>query len=1091
MLLADSRLRSAGRLAGWCLVFVVGGLASRQGWADWSAYRGDAQRSATTSDQLPDQLQLRWRHQAGRPPAPAWPAPARSSLWQSLQSIQPRVIEDRVFHPLAVGDAIYYGSSAEDAVVCLAAESGQVRWRFFCDGPVRFAPWVDHDQLIFGSDDGSLYAVDRHDGRLRWRRSLAPEQRWVSGNGRLISAWPIRTGVVVSDGVVYAAVGLFPTEGTFLHAVRAEDGESVWVQPLSGYSPQGYLLASSERLYIPTGRANPVSVPLAVGSPVTRYDGVGGSFALLVDDLLVAGGGNDGTLVASRSPTAERLVDYSGQQMVVTSDRSFLQTHDRLVCIDRGRQLELVQQQQRLTAERERLSQQLKQVGGDRQAERRLRAEMVTISQALDSVSEALEACRLWEVENDLASSMILAADRLVTGGHDRVAVFDAHSGERLWQAAVEGEVRGLALATQQLVVSTSAGHLIGFGAASDAPPAASVDSDSLRDTQLEEASPADTLPDQWLALRERLPVNNGYALVFGIGDPRTPVAIAQQTGYQVLVIDPDPDRVHRLRQTLASDRLYGTGSVVACSLSPDQLPITDYVASLIVLDETQRSIDWSPTELERLLRPFGGQLVRLTQDVGSDTDFVLQLGTAGGGDRLSMIWHCERGMLDGAGGWQHLYGSPANTSYSPDRNISAALRLQWFGGPGPSRMVDRHLRAQPPLADLGRLFVFGENVVMGVDPFTGLEQWALELPNSQRYSMPYDGGYAATGSGVLWVAVQDQLWHIEAASGQVTDRWKHPGPAGHHWGYAAVVDDKVVGTVQLPSASRTKPSRDSVDLDYRSGQGLVTSELLFMRRLSEDQPAWRWERGRSIFNCTITIDRGRVFFVELRGAELPQFESGRVPLSAIKEQPVWLVALDLDSGVLLWEQKLDLTGFDNIIYLQADEGQLLLSGSTDGPGGRGNYRLVMMTADTGREQWRQTHLGRSGDLYHGEQVQHPVLMPQLVVSEPYLFDRGSGELFHPDGLSDTWSFRRPGHSCGTMTGAGQSLFFRADNPVRLNLGSLPPGEDRFMRLAPTRTGCWINAIPTQGLVLIPEASAGCVCHYSLQTSIGFLPVPQ
>jgi outer membrane protein assembly factor BamB len=1091
MLLADSRLGSAGRLAGWCLVFVLGGLTSRQGSADWSAYRGDAQRSATTSDQLPDRLQLRWLHQAGRPPAPAWPAPARSSLWQNLQSIQPRVIEDRVFHPLAVGDAIYYGSSAEDAVVCLAAESGQVRWRFFCDGPVRFAPWIDGDQLIFGSDDGSLYAVDRHDGRLRWRRSLAPEQRWVSGNGRLISAWPIRTGVVVADGVVYIAAGLFPTEGTFLHAVRADDGESVWVQPLSGYSPQGYLLASAERLYIPTGRANPISVPLAVGSPVTRYDGVGGSFALLVDDLLVAGGGNDGTLVASRSPTAERLVEYAGQQMVVTSDRSFLQTHDRLVCIDRGRQLELIGQQQRLTAERERLSQQLKQAAGDRQAERRLRAEMVTISQTLDSVSEALEACRLWEVENDLASSMILAANRLVTGGDGQVAMFDAHSGERVWQAAVEGEVRGLAVAAQQLLVSTTAGYVLAFAAESASAAETLAQPDALGAVQPEGDSGPDRSLDRWQALRARLPVKAGYCLVAGIGDPRTPVVIAEQTGYQVLVIDPDPARVELLRQTLARDRLYGTGSVVACSLDPHQLPITDYVASLIVIDDTERRIDWSEAELRRLLRPFGGQLVRLTQDAGIDADFVLELGTAGGGDRLSMLWQAEREALDGAGGWQHLYGSPANTSYSPDRNISAALRLQWFGGPGPSRMVDRHLRAQPPLADSGRLFVFGENVVTGVDPFTGLEQWVLDLPDSQRYSMPYDGGYAATAGGGLWVAVQDQLWHIDTAGGQVTDRWTHPGPAGHHWGYAAVVDDKVVGTAQLPAASRTKPSRESVDLDYRSGQGLVTSRLLFMRRLAEDQLAWSWERGSSIFNCTITIDRGRIFFVELRGTPAAQPEEGRVALSAIKDQPVWLVAIDLDSGRLIWERPLDLTGLENIIYLQADAGQLLLSGSSDGPGGRGNYRLVMMTADTGREQWRQTHVGRSGDLYHGEQVQHPVLMPQLVVSEPYLFDRVSGELFHPDGLTASWSFQRPGHSCGTITGAGQSLFFRADNPVRLNLGSLPPGQDRFLRLAPTRTGCWINAIPAQGLVLIPEASAGCVCHYSLQTSIGFLPVPQ
>ena len=34
------------------------------------------------------------------------------------------------------------------------------------------------------------------------------------------------------------------------------------------------------------------------------------------------------------------------------------------------------------------------------------------------------------------------------------------------------------------------------------------------------------------------------------------------------------------------------------------------------------------------------------------------------------------------------------------------------------------------------------------------------------------------------------------------------------------------------------------------------------------------------------------------------------------------------------------------------------------------------------------------------------------------------------------------------------------------------------------RLGCWINAIPANGLVLIPEASAGCVCLFSIAATI-------
>ena len=40
-----------------------------------------------------------------------------------------------------------------------------------------------------------------------------------------------------------------------------------------------------------------------------------------------------------------------------------------------------------------------------------------------------------------------------------------------------------------------------------------------------------------------------------------------------------------------------------------------------------------------------------------------------------------------------------------------------------------------------------------------------------------------------------------------------------------------------------------------------------------------------------------------------------------------------------------------------------------------------------------------------------------------------------------------------------------------------------------TRPDCWINIVPTDGLVLIQESSSGCTCGYSMQMSIAYLPV--
>ena len=38
------------------------------------------------------------------------------------------------------------------------------------------------------------------------------------------------------------------------------------------------------------------------------------------------------------------------------------------------------------------------------------------------------------------------------------------------------------------------------------------------------------------------------------------------------------------------------------------------------------------------------------------------------------------------------------------------------------------------------------------------------------------------------------------------------------------------------------------------------------------------------------------------------------------------------------------------------------------------------------------------------------------------------------------------------------------------------------------RLGCWVNAIPGNGLVMIPEASAGCVCQFSIASTVVMEP---
>jgi len=186
---------------------------------DWPTFRHDNARSAVTSEQLPPSLSLHWVFAPLNPPEPAWPEPAKEKA---------RVRFDEAYHVVAVGDALYFGSSADNKCYCLDAASGQVRWSTITGGPIRVAPTVVDGRVYVGSDDGYAYCLRADDGTVIWKVRGAFRDDKVLGNGKMISLWPVRTGVLVDNGVAYFGAGVFPAESIFFCAVKASDGTLGW-----------------------------------------------------------------------------------------------------------------------------------------------------------------------------------------------------------------------------------------------------------------------------------------------------------------------------------------------------------------------------------------------------------------------------------------------------------------------------------------------------------------------------------------------------------------------------------------------------------------------------------------------------------------------------------------------------------------------------------------------------------------------------------------------------------------------------------------------------------------------------------------------
>ncbi len=219
----------------------------------WPTYQRDRARSAYSPEPLALPLELAWTYRAKHAPKPAWPPPARQDFWNRKRDLKARVVYDRAFHPVAAEGHVYFGSSADDKLYCLDMATGQELWSFFADGPIRLAPTVDGQRVYFAADDGCAYCLKAADGALQWKTRVAPEARHSPGNGRLISAWPARTSVIVQDGRARLCTGLFPMQGAWSVELDAATGAPLQRRRLD-FSPQGYLREANGRFAVATGR---------------------------------------------------------------------------------------------------------------------------------------------------------------------------------------------------------------------------------------------------------------------------------------------------------------------------------------------------------------------------------------------------------------------------------------------------------------------------------------------------------------------------------------------------------------------------------------------------------------------------------------------------------------------------------------------------------------------------------------------------------------------------------------------------------------------------------------------------------------------
>ncbi len=937
---------------------------------------------------------------------------------------------DRAFHVAVAGRTLLYGSSADGKVHALDAATGAERWAFHTGGPVRFAPAVWQDRVFAVSDDGFLYCLAIGDGRLVWKRRGGPVDSMVLGNGRMISRWPARGGPAIADGIVYFAAGIWPSEGIYLYALDAATGEVQWCNDTAGYlyMPQPHPGANARSGVSAQGHlvvaGDRVLVPTGRAVPAV-FDRATGEFLYFHLQRYRSLGGSQVVAAAPHFLHCNAVFDLaSGKRICVGIPTDAVAVTPDRVVYAVGKEIVSVG-----------------------------RGEMVIQRESVDRKGKKTVRTALGEPVWRMASPhgdtrlLIAAGSTVVAAGADRVSVLDMASSTVLLSAQVDGVPGGLAVSGGRLFVSTEKGTIHCF--AEQAPGGG-------KTIEGKAGAPRGAADALFAAAADEIVratgIAEGYCLDLACGGGALASALAERTKLQICAIDNDPQKVALARKRLDATGLLGARVTVLLG-DPARTPFPKWFANLVV---SGRSVTDGPgvvpaDEMRRLQRPYGG--VTCIGKPGAMTTTV-------------------RGAVEGAGTWTHQYCDPANSNCSAD-TVRGPLGVLWFTDFN-FQMPSRHGRGPAPLFHDGRLFVEGVNALRGVDAYNGRILWEYPLPGVLKaYDAEHIMGASGTGSNfcvtsdAVFVRVGGKCLKLDPATGKLLGELDTPAQADGEpaaWGYIASVGGTLFGT--LPDV------RHIVKWTYRRGDmrtQFTESRLLFATDAKTGKLTWCYEPRHSIRNNTIAIGRGHVFLIDRPVAlrDLLDQQVAKWRGRPVAEHPTGvLVALNAADGSVAWRATDDIYG--TVLALSEEHGVLVMAYQptrfklASELGGR----MAAFRAADGKRLWdiRAAYASRL------------VLNGRTIYAQPGAWDLLTGK---PTGFAFSRSY-----GCGTISGSRHLLLFRS---ATLGYVDLTHGN-ATENYGGVRPGCWINAIPAGGLVLMPDATDRCTCSYLIKTSIALQP---
>jgi len=1099
--------------------------------SDWTQYKFDNYRSAVSMVQLDlSSLHQCWQYSAAHAPVPAWYGPAYEDAYANSGPLPSMRDYDLAYYPIVVGDDLFYGSTSDDAIHCIDNATGKEKWVFTTNAPIHISPVYDDGKLFFGSDDGYVYCINTRNGKEIWKYSPSPENSdLVLDNGRLISYWPIRTGVMIENDHVFFGASLLPWKKSFFCAIDKntgrDDKEFCYVREYDNMTFEGSMASTGDKIIQPQGRIAPAFFEKQTGESAGSLPGAGGCFVLVTKDEHIIHPETSrkiGLKESAKGDQPDFMSFNGGKEIIVKGDTSFVLTDNSISAYQRSTKK------------------------------------------------------MLWLRRNFHAHRIIMAGDYLFAGATDTVFAISPFNGYPIWKAEVRGTVYALAAAGDALYASSDEGIIYCYRSdgisnnelvenlskpASIDPPLTDqnvseklsslklwagpfietistdkillkfetaealtctvslicndkvVSSKTSKSSRLHEIelpvrknfrykgiistenqgklsfeydnffnfeSPETKIPDYPTADNQRTELlesvlsgpklGKGICLVLGSSKHRMPLEIADKSDHVIIVLDKSVRKISKLRRFLHNNSLYGC-KIAAYTLS--QINLQQIISNLAGMVWVENGKSFNPDDVIRLIAPRGKAVVMGIEDVDDylkESRLSWQVDYEQSGDAVIFVKH----DIEDQGEWTHEYGRADNSAFGGESlwgsTSSAEFAVQWMGRPGPRFQTDRSGRKPSPLSVSGKLFVQGKERVLALDIHNGAVLWSTAFGDFARMNIHRDCSNWVADDSCLYMAIRDKLIIVDQESGEILNINSADEKSSFDWGFISVVGDQIIGST-TPSGSHFT--------DYHGGAGWydwaegpmaekVISKSLFVRQKGSDDNTWNYSVKGAIINSTITIYQNQIYFVESRTPNLALSDSRRGKDDLFNT--VYLVSLDLASGEKNWEKKLDHHPGKTAYYMAAGNNKIVVLSSADS-----DFYVYTYDSDDGSLSW--TDIMPWFHSNHGGHLSRPAIVGNRLIVKPGIYDLEHGNRID-------YNVPKSGHGCASYALTEQSILYRGGSLTQFNFDTR-----EFSRWERLRPDCWISSIPAQGMILSPEGGGGCSCGNWFETSMVMAPV--